>query len=369
MKSHRNLWPQVVSWDNLLLAYRRCRRRKRYRRGASEFDFAWESNLLALQRELADGSYAPGPYRHFWIREPKRRKISAAPFRDRIVHHAIVNVLEPMYEPRFIFDSYACRRGKGTHRAIHRAQQYLRRYAYVLQTDIVRFFPNVDHQILLELLGSRLRDERLMALIRKIIASGEGVLASEASRTLFPGDDLWALLRPCGLPIGNLTSQFFANVFLDPIDHFIKEELRIGGYVRYADDLLLFADDKAELWAAHRRVAERLAQRRLRLHPDKTQIRPCQLGITYLGLRLLRETRRLTRECIGRFQRRRRGWQRLFATGQMPFPLVRQSLGAWLAHTRTANAKAITKQLLRKLKLRRKSASRWPETQRPGFPE
>ena len=137
-RTYRNLWPQVVSWNNLVVAYQKCRRRKRYRRQATEFDFAWEANLLRLQHDLASGEYEPGGYRHFYVHEPKRRKISAAPFRDRVVHHAVVNVLEPLYERRFLYDSYACRKGKGTHRAIQRAVYYLRRSTYFLKTDIIR---------------------------------------------------------------------------------------------------------------------------------------------------------------------------------------------------------------------------------------
>ena len=148
-RTYRNLWPRVVSWDNLTAAYQRCRRRKRSNPDSARFDFAWESELLRLQQELRDGSYQPGEYRNFYIHEPKRRKIGAAPFRDRVVHHAVVRVLEPIYERRFIQDSYACRRHKGTHRAIARTQFYLRRHSFYLKTDIVRFFPNVDHAVLL----------------------------------------------------------------------------------------------------------------------------------------------------------------------------------------------------------------------------
>ena len=152
-RTYRHLWTQVVSWDNLFSAYRKCRRRKRYKSPAVRFDFTWERNLRELQSELQSGAYQPGEYRHFYVYEPKRRKISAAPFRDRVVHHAVVNVLEPICDRRFVYDSYACRKGKGTHRAWLRAQQFMRRFDYYLATDIVRFFPNVDHQVLLALLG------------------------------------------------------------------------------------------------------------------------------------------------------------------------------------------------------------------------
>jgi RNA-directed DNA polymerase len=189
---------------------------------------------------LTDGTYCPGPYHNFFINEPKRRKISAAPFRDRIVHHAVVRVLEPVFEPRFIFDSYVRRRGKGTHAALERAQHFLRRHRYYLKTDIVRFYPNVDHGLLLGVLERRVGDRHDPRL-------KEGHLGGGSDAELFPWDDLSGVLRSKELPIGNLTSQFFSNVLLDQVDHLAKEVLHVPAYVRYADDLVLFGDDKSEL--------------------------------------------------------------------------------------------------------------------------
>jgi len=309
-----------------------------------------------LQRELVEGTYQPGAYHNFFVYEPKRRKISAAPFRDRIVHHAVVGVLEPLYERRFLHDSYACRKAKGTHRALDRAQDYLRRHQYFLKTDIVRFFPNVDHQILFDLLARTIRDDRLLNLIRQILRSGEGVLQDEATPRHFPGDDLFAVLRPTGLPIGNLTSQFFANVLLDPVDHFVKEELRIPGYVRYADDLVLFADDKSRLWEAHAQLAGRLATLRLRLHADKTHLRPCASSLKFLGFVLRRTGRRLQQTGIRRFNLRLRGLRREFREGRIGFREIRQSLQAWLAHVREANCDGIQRALWRRARFTRAPA-------------
>jgi hypothetical protein len=179
MKSFRNLWPELISWPNMLLAMQRCRRRKRYSVAAAEFDYDAMNNLLHLQRELTASCWLPGPYTHFRITDPKPRKISAAPFRDRIVHHAIVNVLEPVFERRFIYDSYACRRGKGTHRAVLRAQQFQRQNSWSLKTDIVKFFPSIDHEILLHCIGRVVRDADVMRLITAVIDSGRGVLDEE----------------------------------------------------------------------------------------------------------------------------------------------------------------------------------------------
>lgn len=351
--TYRNLWPHVITWENLLAAYHRCRRRKRYKVEAVRFDFDWESHLRQLQQELTDGTYQPGGYRNFYVFEPKRRKISAAPFRDRIVHHAVVGVLEPLYERRFLHDSYACRKDKGTHRALDRAQAYLRRHRFFLKTDIVRFFPNVDHQVLFDLLARTIRDERLLELIRQILQSGEGVLADEATPGYFPGDDLFTRLRPTGLPIGNLTSQFFANVLLDPVDHFVKEELRIPGYVRYADDLVLFAADKSRLWDAHARLQECFTTLRLRLHEDKTQLRPCASSLKFLGFVLRRSGRRLQQTGIRRFNLRLRCLRREFREGRIGFREIRQSLQAWQAHVQDANCDGLQRALWRRVRFTR----------------
>lgn len=352
-KTLAHLWPQVTSWENLLVAYRKCRRRKRYKTPACRFDFAWEQALLELQRDLTSGAYRHGPYRHFYVHEPKRRKISAAPFRDRVVHHALVNVLEPIFEKKFVFDSYACRRGKGTHRAIRRAQAFLRRHEYYCQTDIVRFFPNIDHGVLMELLKRTIRDRHVLGLIERILASGEDVLRNEATPSYFSGDDLLAVLRPRGLPIGNLTSQFFANVFLDPIDHFIKEQLRVPGYVRYADDLLLFGPSKEFLWDRRERLSERLAQLRLRLHRDKTVIRPARCGLQFLGFKVFPDTRRLTQDGLRRFNRHLRRLRWLYQNGLVSFEFIRASLRAWTAHAQHANSTAIRRHVWRRVRFTR----------------
>jgi len=347
--TYRGLWPQVVSWENLVESYRRCRRRKRATPEATQFDFAWESELLRLQEELTEGTYVPGPYTNFYIFEPKQRKISAAPFRDRVVHHAVVRILEPLFERRFIFDSYACRRGKGTHRAIDRTQVYLRRYNFYLKTDLVRFFPNVDHEILLDVICSHIRDPRFINLIRVIIDSGDGVLRNEATNDVFPGDDLFSTLRPRGLPIGNLTSQFFANVLLDNVDHYLKEEIRVPGYVRYADDLVLFGNDKEELWEWRDQLSTRLGSLRLKLHRHKTHVGMCHDGLTFLGLKLFRDGRRLPQEAISRFSRRIRRLRWLRSKHKFPLSRVRASLRAWLDYASQVNSVGIKKSIWRRV--------------------
>ena len=355
MKSFRNLWPELISWPNMLLAMQRCRRRKRYSVAAAEFDYDAMNNLLHLQRELTASCWLPGPYTHFRITDPKPRKISAAPFRDRIVHHAIVNVLEPVFERRFIYDSYACRRGKGTHRAVLRAQQFQRQNSWSLKTDIVKFFPSIDHEILLHCIGRVVRDADVMRLITAVIDSGRGVLDEEYVPPFFPGDDLFSLLRPRGLPIGNLTSQFFANVFLDSLDHFVREELRVPGYVRYADDLVLFGDSRKQMWEYRDAISEFAAGLRLRLHATKTHVAPCTQPLNFLGLRISRDGLRLRSTGIRRFTRRIRRLQGRLRVGRMTYADVQVSLKAWLAHCGHANAAGLVRDILKRLRFRRGS--------------
>jgi RNA-directed DNA polymerase len=213
----------------------------------------------------------------------------------------------------------------------------------------------VDHEVLLAAIGRKIRDPLLLDLLEKVIASGAGVLADEATPHYFPGDDLFVVLRPTGLPIGNLTSQFFANVLLDPVDHFIKEELRVPGYVRYADDLVLFGDDKQFLWDCLERLKERLAEIRLKLHDDKTQIRPCTCSLKFLGFVLRRDGRRLQQSTLRRFSARVRRWRWLWKHGRGEPAAIRESLRATIAHATFANASGVLRDVFRRIRLSRHS--------------
>jgi RNA-directed DNA polymerase len=237
MKTYKNIFPTICSYDNLYFAWRAAARGKRTSPEVAAFEYALIDNLLRLEAELRQQRYRPGAYRHFRIRHPKPRRISAAPFRDRVVHHALVRQIEPIFEARFIHDCYACRVGKGTHAALDRCQQFARRYPYVLQCDVVQFFPAVDHTILRDILFRPIADEGARWLIGLVLDSGAGVLRDEYDAVYFPGDDLLAALRPRGLPIGNLTSQFWANCYLNDLDHFVKRELKCPAYLRYVDDV------------------------------------------------------------------------------------------------------------------------------------
>jgi hypothetical protein len=331
MKTHKNLYPQICTFENLFLAFRAAATGKRGRADVAAFERDLEPNLFDLQEELSAQAYRPGAYFHFPIRDPKPRIISAAPFRDRVVHHALVRVIEPIFDRRFIHDSYACRVGKGTHRALDRCQTFARRFRYVLQCDLVHFFPSVDHAILLQSLAQLISDARTMWLVDRIIDSGRDV-PNRHPPAYFPGDDLFAANRPRGLPIGNLTSQFWANCYLDPLDQFIKRELTCRGYVRYVDDLLLFADDKPTLWQWKTALVDFLVGLRLRLHDRESTVYPVTNGIPFLGFRVFPNKRLLKRRNGVAFARRFRALRAALAAGEITPEQLRQSVQGWLAH-------------------------------------
>jgi retron-type reverse transcriptase len=339
------MYQQLCSWDNLYLAWRKAAKGKRGKAPAARFEFRLEDNLIALQAELRSKTYRPGAYHSFYIHEPKRRLISAAPFRDRVVHHALCNVIEPAFERSFIADSYANRVGKGTHRALDRAQNSARRYRYVLQCDLRQFFPSIDHAILQRILARKVTDEDVLWLIDQILKSGQGVLSEEYQMVYFPGDDLFAIQRPRGLPIGNLTSQFWANCYLNPFDHFVKRELRCRAYQRYVDDFLLFADDKATLWQWKHAIEKRLQQFRLTIHAG-AHPRPVTEGIPFLGFVLYPDRRALKRRKGVAFARRFRALQAAYAAGEIPLDKVTASAQGWANHARYGDSWPLRRAIL-----------------------
>jgi RNA-directed DNA polymerase len=346
MKTYRDLYPRVWSFANLYLAYRAARKGKRGKASVAAFEFNQEEELVRLQAELREKTYRPGSYVSFYIHDPKRRLISAAPFRDRVVHHALCQVIEPIFEARFIYDSYACRVGKGTHRALDRCQAFSRRYRYVLQCDVKQFFPSIDHAILRARLARWIADPDILWLIDRVLGSGVGVLAEEYEMQWFPGDDLTAAWRPRGLPIGNLTSQFWANVYLDELDQFVKHELKASAYVRYCDDFLLFANDKAQLHAWRRAVIGHLAGLRLRLHEERAQVFPVAEGIPFLGFRVYPDHRRLKRTKGVAFGRRWRALTRAYVAGEVTREQLEASLQGWIAHARHGDTYGLRRALI-----------------------
>jgi retron-type reverse transcriptase len=267
LKRYGYLFEKVVSFDNLLLAARKALKGKKHTDSASSFYFNMENEILSLQEELEEKKYKPLPLKFFIIREPKVRKIGAAVFRDRVVHHAVCNVLEPIFEKKYIYHSYACRKDKGTHRAIKQAQGYCRKYEYFLKCDIKKYFASIPHRVLKRILRDKFKDPELLWLLEIIIDFSDR------------GEK--------GIPIGNLTSQHFANFYLDKMDHFIKDELQVKGYLRYMDDFILFGPDKDQLHLLKAKISDFLSGiLLLELKEESTLVAPCSVGVPFLGFRI-----------------------------------------------------------------------------------
>ena len=346
-KVYDNLFSDLIGFVNLWHAYRQASKGKRGKAPVAAFELDLEANLLGLQAELGEHSYRPGGYYSFYIRDPKHRLVSAAPFRDRVVHHALCNLIEPLFERTFIGDSYANRLGKGTHGALDRAQRFAKRYPYVLQCDLRQFFPSIDHARLRAILARKIADPDVLWLIDAILDNGAEVLRDEYRMVYFPGDDLLAAARPRGLPIGNLTSQFWANVYLNELDQLVKRKLRCRAYVRYVDDFLLFADDKRLLWRWKEELRYKLDGLRLALHERSSTVYPVASGIPFLGFRVYPDHRRIKRRNGVAFARRLMRYRAAVARGEMDLVDFRRHLGAWIAHAAHGDTWGLREALLR----------------------
>lgn len=326
MQRYGQLWPQVVAFDNLLLAARKAQRGKRFRDNVLAFNHRLEQNLLRLQRELMTQTYQPGGYRRFEILDPKPRIISAAPYRDRVVHHALCNVIVPLLERRFIADSFANRTGYGTHRALKRFVRFARNSRYVLQCDVRKYFPSIDHSILKSAVRRYIKCKETLWLLDLIIDSGQEI-------DWFAGDDLLTPLeQPRGLPIGNLTSQFLANLYLNEFDHFVKEKLEVQRYLRYVDDFVLFSDDRAFLQEAQGAIQGYMEELRLTLHPVKTQLFETHHGVNFVGFRIFPNRIRIRNDNLRRARQRCHQLQASYAVGDISLDEVIQRLQSWEAH-------------------------------------
>jgi len=323
----------------------RAARGKRASPGAAAFLARRETACLRIETALKTRSWTPGRYTVIDIHDPKPRRISAAPFRDRVVHHAICGVVEPLFEQGFIHDSYANRKGKGTHAAVARYERFRNGSKHVLRCDIWRYFPAIDHEILKADLFRRIQCDETLWLLERVI---DGSNPQEPVNRHFPGDDLLSPLdRRRGLPIGNLTSQFFANLYLDPLDHFIKERLRCRRYLRYVDDFALFHDCPMQLEDWRRKIEGFLAKRRLILHPKKTHISATHDPKEFLGYRLDLQGRRLPAANVKRFRNRLRGMRDRWRSETIDEAEIRQRVQAWKAHADFADTRALQQMIFR----------------------
>ncbi|ADP72031.1 RNA-directed DNA polymerase (Reverse transcriptase) [Rhodomicrobium vannielii ATCC 17100] len=344
-KRHEGLFERIASFKALRAAARTAINGKRKKPGAAAFMANLEREILRLERELRDGSYRPGRYVEILVKDPKERLISAAPFRDRVVHHALCAVVCPLFEAGFTDHTFANRTGKGTHKAIRLYERYRDNHSYVLRADIFRYFPAIDHEILKAEFRRKIACERTLWLMDLIVDCSN---SQEPVELHFPGDDLFTpYTRRRGLPIGNLTSQFFANLYLNRFDHWVIEKLG-APYVRYVDDFALFHDDPGILATWREKIERCLEGRRLKLHPRKTLILPVAEPSPFLGFELHpgprrtakggRGRRKLLDGNVARFRNRLRGLRDRWRAGTVTQGEVEARVKSWIAHASHADS-------------------------------
>lgn len=285
MEPNNSLFSQVCSFANIHSAFKKARKGKKTKKDILFFNYYAEYNLIGIKNDLINNTYRHGKYKEFVVNDSKKRRIKAPTFRDRVVHHALCNIIEPIFDKSFIFDSYACRKNKGSHSAVWRLQSFLRKRKgiYCLTGDISKYFDSISHNILISLIERKIKDAGIMAVIKEVLQSSfskrEGV----------------------GIPIGNLTSQLFANIYLDSFDHFCKETMREVLYLRYMDDFL-FLGKKHRLHAVARKSGHFLLSiLGLNLNPIKVNVFPAGKGIDYLGYIIFADHILLRKKTVKRF--------------------------------------------------------------------
>jgi RNA-directed DNA polymerase len=327
MKRMGQLLDAIADPDNLRLAFWKASKGKRAKPDCRSFRENLDANLEAMRAQLLSGQVLVGDYHYFTIHDPKERTICAAAFRERVLHHAVMNVCEPVLERASVFDSYACRKGKGQLAAVRRAESYARRFGWFLKLDVRKYFDSVDHAVLRKLLRRKFKDPVVLGLFDQVLASYE----TTSGR---------------GLPIGNLTSQHFANFYLAPLDRCIKERLRREAYVRYMDDFVVWGESGADLRNVWREVETFLAaELRLALKPNASLNRTV-FGMDFLGYRIFPRELRLARRSKARFARKFRRYEAQWAAGRWTELELQQRMQALVAFTLPACSQSWRRQVM-----------------------
>lgn len=345
------MYASLCSYDNLELAFRRARKRKTLKGYVIEFESDLENNLKKLKNELEIFTYVPRKLTTFIVRDPKTRKISASHFRDRVVHHALCNIIAPIFEKGFIYDSFANQKGKGTHIAIKRFERFLGKVCYVkrrraesrereresngrsltgfaLKADIRHYFDNVDHAVLMNIIRRRIKDNDVLWLIKTILKNHKIEIAGK------------------GMPIGNLTSQFFANVYLNELDQFVKHKLKVGYYLRYVDDFIILHRDRRTIENWKEEIDRFLKSNlKIELHPEKSMVVSLENGITLLGFRVFRNYRLLKKSNARRIWRRMERLKQKYDRCEITFEDAQKSFDGWIAYAEFGNTYKLRKRV------------------------
>ena len=336
MKTYNKLYEKLYSKENLISAFKKARKGKRSKNYVINFESNLNKNINILQEQLKNKKYYPSRLSKFVIRDPKTRTIHSSIFRDRIVHHAIINIIQPIFEKRFIYDSFASRKNKGTHNAVKRFESFVRKVSsngrkinhphtnnsikgYVLKADIKHYFDTVDHNILLNILRKKIKDKEIMKLIIIVLYNFESQVKGK------------------GLPLGNYTSQFFANVYLNNLDYFVKHKLKAKYYIRYVDDFVILDKDKKVLLDFKDKIEKYLKNLRLELHQDKSEIHALRNGITFLGYRVFYHYKLLRKRNIRYFRNNFNKKLELYSRGEIDREHLESFLQGWNGYSNFAN--------------------------------
>ncbi len=339
MKICHHVFDQIISLENLFAGWKEFHKDKQIKPDVLKFELNLEPNIFQLHRDLKSHRYKHGPYTSFYITDPKRRHIHKATVRDRVLHHAVFNILNPLFEPTFISHSFSCRIGKGSHKGVDCLTKTLRQISlnytgpcFALKCDISKFFASIDHSVLLNLLSKKIKDDKAMWLIKEIIGS----FCSNQSN----------LFEKRGLPIGNLTSQLFANIYLNELDQFVKHELRVKNYLRYTDDFIIASDNKEYLEKILKPIKEFLEQKLfLKLHPHKVVIRKFNQGVDFLGYVVLPHYCLMRNKTKQRIFRKLRNRVKEYKTGEISQQTLEQSLQSYLGVLSHANTYELSQNL------------------------
>ncbi|XJZ25934.1 reverse transcriptase domain-containing protein [Bacillota bacterium Lsc_1132] len=356
MKREGNLYEKICDFENLYQAYLEARRGKRYRNDVLKYTANLEENLIQIQNELLYDMYRVGKYREFYVYEPKKRLVMALPFKDRIVQWAIYRQLYPIFSRSFIQHSYACQEGRGTHAAAKNLQNWLRIVSkkpgkwYYLKLDVSKYFYRVDHKILINIMARKIKDKRVLRLLWTIIKSETTKFGLPTAASLTETD---VRLEDRGMPIGNLTSQLFANVYLNELDQFAKHTLGLRYYTRYMDDVILLHDDKKELQRIKTEI-ERFLNEELKLDlNNKTCIRPISLGIEFVGFRIWNTHKKIKKHTAQKIRKNLKRIQRKYAAGLMSLDKVKSTLFSYLGMLEHCDSYLLKRKVLHNFKLTR----------------
>ncbi len=332
MKSYDKLWDELVSFKNIYLAYKRARESKPTKDKVLRFGLNIEKEIFSIQSDLVNNNYNISKYKEFKVYEPKERIISAPTFRDVVVQHSLINIINQIFEKSFIYNSFACRKKKGTHKGMFRLKKVIQSYncpKYYLKCDIKKYFPSVNKIILKKIIFKKIKDKKTLDLINKIIDSYSSDFGNNK-----------------GIPIGNLTSQLFANIYLNELDQFVKHKLKINHYFRYVDDFIILCDSKKELHNYECRIKQFL---KCKLHLDmpkhKTYINLINNGVDFIGYKIFPQFVKIRKSNIKRFIRRTKNNVYLYNKCKLDENSLESSICSFLGYSKHANAYLISKKI------------------------